>query len=376
MVDHSIHIRGDDPTAGAAASATDASATTENAVSGNAAATHLVVPELCNVAALALLVVAGELLALVLLFAGGGVSWIRFALLSLFVQWVALLSAGGLCWLRPRFAALSLPAGAAVALALVLLVTFAVGFGADRLLAADVLVRPVDWSALAGQQVIAGIIATLALRYFHVQQQLRLREQAELRARIQALQSRIRPHFLFNSMNIIASLIETDPETAEAVVEDLSELFRASLNEAGHQVPLTAELALCERYLRIEGLRLGERLRLDWQVDAIPPDVRIPLLTLQPLLENAIYHGVQPRPEGGTVGLRVSCAADRVEVEIRNPLPVAERARGSDSAGNRMALDNIRSRLAVLHGAAAKLEAGPRGDAYVTHLSFPAGKTP
>jgi two-component system sensor histidine kinase AlgZ len=139
---------------------------------------------------------------------------------------------------------------------------------------------------------------------------------------------------------------------------------------------MTAELALCERYLRIEGLRLGERLRLDWQVDAIPPDVRIPLLTLQPLLENAIYHGVQPRPEGGTVGLRVSCAADRVEVEIRNPLPVAERARGSDSAGNRMALDNIRSRLAVLHGAAAKLEAGPRGDAYVTHLSFPAGKTP
>jgi two-component system sensor histidine kinase AlgZ len=257
----------------------------------------------------------------------------------------------------------------------VLLVTFVVGFGADRLLAADALVRPVDWSALAGQQVIAGIIATLALRYFHVQQQLRLREQAELRARIQALQSRIRPHFLFNSMNIIASLIETDPETAEAVVEDLSELFRASLNEAGHQVPLTAELALCERYLRIEGLRLGERLRLDWQVDTIPADVRIPLLTLQPLLENAIYHGVQPRPEGGTVGLRVNCAGERVVVEIRNPLPVNDRARGSDSEGNRMALGNIRSRLAVLHGTAGRLEAGPQGDAWVTQLSFPAGKS-
>lgn len=341
---------------------------------------HLVVPELCSVAGLSLLVLVGEFLALVLLFAGPSVSWMRLALLSLFVQWVALLSAGGLCWLRPHFAKISLPAGAALALALVLAVTFLVGIAADRLLGAGLPGDAVDWGAITGQLVIAGIIAMLALRYFHVQQQLRLQEQAELRSRIQALQSRIRPHFLFNSMNIIASLIETDPGTAESVVEDLAELFRASLNEAGHQVPLTEELALCERYLRIEQLRLGERLRLDWQVQPIPAGVRIPLLTLQPLLENAIYHGIQPRPEGGTVGVRISFGSERVEVEISNPLPAADAgpgsparaAQGGQTQGNRMALRNIRSRLAVLHGAAARLVAGPRGDAYVTLLSFPA----
>jgi two-component system sensor histidine kinase AlgZ len=337
---------------------------------------HLVVPHLCNVTALSVLVLVGEFLALVLLFAGAEVSWMRFALLSLFVQWVALLSAGGLCWLRPRFAAMSLPVGAALALALVLTITLLVGLATDRLLAGGSLAAPVDWSAITGQVIIAGIIAMLALRYFHVQQQLRLQEQAELRSRIQALQSRIRPHFLFNSMNIIASLIESDPAQAETVVEDLAELFRASLNEAGHQVPLADELALCERYLRIERLRLGERLELDWQVESIPPGVRIPLLTLQPLLENAIYHGIQPRPEGGTVRVRIVCSDDRVEVEISNPLPVPEHgsvasAQGQ-TQGNRMALRNIRSRLAVLHGPTARLESGRRGEHYVTTLSFPA----
>jgi two-component system, LytTR family, sensor histidine kinase AlgZ len=338
------------------------------------AVAHLALPDLCTVAALALIVLVGEFLALVLLFAGAEVSWMRFALLSLFVQWVALLSAGGLCWLRPRLAGISLPAGAGLALAMVLSVTLVVGLSADRLLAGDLLVAPVDWQALVGQFVIAGIIAVLALRYFHVQQQLRLQEQAELQSRIQALQSRIRPHFLFNSMNIIASLIETDPVTAESVVEDLAELFRASLNEAGHEVPLVEELALCERYLRIEQLRLGDRLRLEWCVDPVPAGTFIPLLTLQPLLENAIYHGVQPRTQGGTVGVRVAFSGGRVEVEITNPVPDApERGSGGGpGAGNRMALGNIRDRLAVLHGAAARLESGVRAGVYVTTLSFPA----
>ncbi len=122
-------------------------------------------------------------------------------------------------------------------------------------------VRAGQWAAIAKQLGIACIIAGMVLRYFYVQQQLREQEQSELQSRIQALQSRIRPHFLFNSMNIIASLISVDPETAESVVEDLSELFRASLNDAGNQVLLTEELELCERYVRIEQLRLGDRLK-------------------------------------------------------------------------------------------------------------------
>ncbi len=333
----------------------------------------LVVPDLCTVTALSVLVLVGELLAVVLFFAGQPITWMRFALLSLFVQWVALLTAGGLCWLRrwlPRF---SLPAGATLALALVLGVTALVGLASDRLLAGGIPGVPIDGRAIAGQLIIAGIIALLALRYFHVQQQLRIREQAELKSRIQALQSRIRPHFLFNSMNIIASLIETDPRTAESVVEDLAELFRASLNDAGHQVPLADELALCERYLRIEQLRLGDRLRLEWRVAPIPVGVGIPLLTLQPLLENAIYHGIQPLPEGGTVSLDVTFEGDRVRVEVTNPLaPVAPGAQpASETQGNRMAVANIRARLEALHGAAARLDSGPEGACYVTRLWFP-----
>jgi two-component system sensor histidine kinase AlgZ len=327
------------------------------------------VPDLCNVTALSLLVLVSELLVVVLLFAGGEISWIRLALMSLFVQWVALTSAGLICVSRKWLGGLGLVAGSAAAFAIVMAVTLAVGLVSGWLMAEPAPARQLDWQRLSGQLVIAGIITVLALRYFYVQQQLREQEQSELESRIQALQSRIRPHFLFNSMNIIASLIPTDPETAESVVEDLSELFRASLNDVGNQVPLSEELELCERYVRIEALRLGERLELDWQVEPAPAPVRIPLLTLQPLLENAIYHGIQPLPEGGTISVRIYFVRDRVHVEVENPLP-PESSR-SHAQGNRMALNNIRSRLQVLYGGRAELSTGTTEGRYRTALSYP-----
>ena len=335
-------------------------------------AEHFRLPNFCTVTAISIVVLAGELLALVLLFAGPELSWMRLALLSLFVQWVALISSGALCAVRPALARLRLVPGALLAFFTVLLVTFGVGLVADRVVAGSLFDNPLDWPTLTRQLVIAGIIAALALRYVYVQQQLRLQEQSELESRIQALQSRIRPHFLFNSMNIIASLIESDPATAESVVEDLSALFRASLNEAGSQVPLAEELALCERYVRIESLRLGERLTLDWQVEPVPPGVRIPLLTLQPLLENAIYHGIQPLPEGGTIGVRLWQEAGRVNVEISNPLADQPGVTG----GNRMAMENIRTRLGVLYGHRAELVSDVRGDRYLTVLRLPVEHEP
>jgi two-component system, LytTR family, sensor histidine kinase AlgZ len=331
------------------------------------AARPFVVPELCNVAAISLLVLFGELLVLVLLFAGGPVTWVRLALMSLFVQWVALTSAGVLCATRNLLARFGLVTGALLAFAIVMTITTMVGIFADRMFASPE--TPINWATIFGQLVIAGIIAALALRYFYVQQQLRVQEQSELQSRIQALQSRIRPHFLFNSMNIIASLIAVDPETAEAVVEDLSELFRASLNDAGNQVPLQDELDLCERYVRIESLRLGERLQLDWQVTEFPGTVLIPLLTLQPLLENAIYHGIQPLPEGGTICLRIWVDSNYCNVEITNPLPPANTR--YQSQGNRMALNNIRSRLNVLYGSKAELTTNTADGRYATTLRFP-----
>ncbi len=330
-------------------------------------AEHFRVPDLCTVPAISLVVLFAELLAVVLVFAGAELSWVRLALVSLYVQWVALVSAGVLCASRPVLARIPLVPGALLAFSLVLAVTLAVGIAADLVTAGTFAAAGIDWRAIGRQLLIAGIISALALRYFYVQQQLRLQEQAELQSRIQALQSRIRPHFLFNSMNIIASLIESDPRTAESVVEDLSELFRASLNEAGSQVPLADELALCERYARIESLRLGDRLTLDWQTEPVPGGVRIPLLTLQPLLENAIYHGIQPLPEGGTVGVRLWQDEGQVNVEISNPL--ADKPAATE--GNRMAMENIRSRLAALYGSRAELSAEVREGRYVTVLRLP-----
>ena len=326
---------------------------------------HFVFPDLCNTPALALLILFSQLLVVVLIFAGGEVTWIRFGLMSLFVQWIALVSAGLMCILRPWILRQTLVAGAASAFLAVVAVTLSVG------IAAEYIIDQGEGMAqrLAGQVAVSGIITGLVLRYFHVQQRLRLQEQAELKSRIQALQSRIRPHFLFNSMNIIASLIAVDPDTAESVVEDLSELFRASLNETGNQVSLDAELDLCERYLRIEALRLGDRLQLDWQVETTSDQVMIPLLTLQPLLENAIYHGIQPRPDGGTIQVKVSYHGDRVAVRIENPLP--EDAGQKESEGNKMALSNIRTRLAVLYGSAAELKTDGLEDKFVTELAFP-----
>ncbi len=324
------------------------------------------VPDLCNAAAISLLVLFGELLVLVLLFAGGPVTWIRLALMSLFVQWVALTSAGLLCLSRRVLARFELATGATIAFSIVIAVTLSVGLAADRLFSDS---PGIDWRTIAGQLVISGIVSALALRYFYVQQQLRVQEQSELQSRIQALQSRIRPHFLFNSMNIIASLIATDPETAEAVVEDLSELFRASLNDAGNQVRLQDELDLCERYVRIEALRLGDRLQLEWHIDDVPTAVQIPLLTLQPLLENAIYHGIQPLPDGGTIVVRLWIEGGYVHAEITNPLPLATRR--DQGQGNKMAINNIRSRLNVLYGARAELTTSVVDATYRTSLRYP-----
>lgn len=356
------------------------------------------IPELCTVQALALVVIAAELLALVVTLVDREPSWVRVAVVSLFVQWSALGSTGALCLARHRLAAFSPLVGGVCAWSMVIAViaTFALigeltvtgntGAAVRELFGQPppLGVTPPAWNDVLRTIAVGVVVSGMLLRYLYVQQTLRSREQAELRLRLQALQSRIRPHFLFNSMNIIASLIETDPETAEAVVEDLSELFRASLNEAGNQVPLQTELDLCDRYVRIEALRLGDRLDVRWDTDPIPLGVEIPLLTLQPLIENAIYHGIQPLPEGGTIEVELRIGEDRVDIRMVNPLPAD--GGESHSRGNRMALSNIRSRLEVLYGAAASLEAGietPAGAAegageggarFVTRLSYPVSR--
>ncbi len=170
----------------------------------------------------------------------------------------------------------------------------------------------------------SAILSGIALRYLYLQQQLRNQQQAELQARIQALQSRIRPHFLFNSMNSIASLIGSDPDLAERVIEDLAELFRASLAEPT-LIPIDREITLCRRYLEIEQLRMGKRLSVEWQVGELSDAIKIPSLMLQPLVENAIFHGVEPMPHGGTVSIKISQAKNQLMIVITNPYPLVKK---------------------------------------------------
>lgn len=332
-------------------------------------------PDLCNGRSIFIVLLVAELLAIMMVLATNEtlfIDWAQLGLTSLFIQWIALTTSGILCQLRPFLKPLS-PAIVGLSCFSVLMLDIAVvswiGNWASHIYE-DMSLRTAFNIELIGRNVLIGsIIGGMTMRYFYVVQQLAARKQSELMARLQALQSRIRPHFLFNSMNIIASLIAVDPDTAERVVEDLSDLFRASLNEAGNQVPLQQELDLCQRYIRIEQLRLGDRLQVEWDIPALPSDCFIPLLTLQPLMENAIYHGVQSRTEGGKVKISVEIAEPKIKVKIYNPFTAD--ASDHNQKGNRMALDNIRNRLQTLFGDDAKLTNVVENEIYCAELTLP-----
>lgn len=323
-------------------------------------------PDLCKVQNVFTLILVAELLAVALVVANYGLApfnWQALGTVSFLVQWIFLTSAALLCLLRPLMSKRSLLFASCSSFGLVMLVTACISLVSQLLFIAG----PLDWGQIGSNMVVAAIFAGIALRYFYIQQQLLVQEESELKARIQALQSRIRPHFLFNCMNSIVSLIGSDPEKAERVVEDLSDLFRASLAEPG-QVPIKHELSLCRQYISIEQLRLGNRLRLEWQVQDLPEEVKIPSLLLQPIVENAIYHGVQPRADGGTVEISVVKSDNRVTITVRNPLP--QRFEQSAKPGNRVAVDNIKHRLAAYYGDGASFVAGESGDSYVTEISY------
>jgi two-component system, LytTR family, sensor histidine kinase AlgZ len=213
------------------------------------------------------------------------------------------------------------------------------------------------------------LAAASLLAYFHLHTKAFSPALAE--ARLQALQARIRPHFLFNSLNAVLSLIRRDPKRAERSLEDLADLFRTLMADARQFVRLADEIALLERYADIEQLRLGDRLRITWELDAAPSDALLPPMVLQPLLENAVYHGVEPGTGVGDVLVRVERRGDRVLATIENPHLEA----GGQRAGNRMALDNIRERLALFFDAEARLETRIANGRYRVDIEIPYRRT-
>jgi len=333
------------------------------------------IPDLCNVQALLFLVLVAELLAIVLELASNGLaafSWQSFSLTSLFVQWVFLLCAALLCQIRQRFSEWPLPLAASICYFLILVVVALTSATGQWLINGGLNGSGVsDIERILTHILICAVLAGIVLRYFYLTQQLQLRQRTELQARIQALQSRIRPHFLFNSMNIIASLIAVDQQAAETAVEDLAGLFRASLAEVETEVTFAEELELCRRYVRIEQLRLAERLRVDWRVDDVPQAIKIPSLSLQPLLENAIYHGIQPLPQGGAVTISAGYQQGILTISVTNPVLDQLEKPNASHEGNRLALDNIHRRLQALYGSKAGLVTKLEGGLFYATMQYP-----
>jgi two-component system sensor histidine kinase AlgZ len=217
--------------------------------------------------------------------------------------------------------------------------------------------------------VICAIVTMLVLRYFYLQHRLITNTEAEAHARVQALQARIRPHFLFNSMNTIASLTRSDPYQAERAVEDLADLFRVSLAEKNN-LTLKEELNVTERYLAIEAHRLGNRLEVQWEIDEnIDWYTEVPALVLQPLVENALYHGIEPLTEGGTVSIILKNIPGFIEVSVANPL--SQKSDQQRHKGNQMAQENIRQRLLLEYGEEGKLDIQTKDGQYVVSFKIP-----
>lgn len=329
---------------------------------------------------LVLLVIAqivALMLSLVRDFPGPGF-WQSLGETSLLILWLAVSSAWLLAAARQRFGTKGARSASLVALAIVVTNTavsseavfwFGQVYG-DPLLNGPASMFPQDHRAfLSRNLVIAVVVATAVLRYFYVMYEWRLNVERAAESRFSALQARIRPHFLFNSMNTIAALTRSDPRAAESAIEDLADLLRASLGNADHSITLEQELEVTRVYQRMEEQRLGDRLAVDWQLHDMPMQARIPGLTIQPLLENAIYHGIEPLTEGGVITVTGKHDNDKVTISVSNPL--APEGQRRTSKGQHIALDNIRQRLQLAYGSKANLDVRELADRFLVTVGFP-----
>ncbi|MDB5873097.1 MAG: putative histidine kinase, classic [Ramlibacter sp.] len=215
-------------------------------------------------------------------------------------------------------------------------------------------------SAFAGMLLAAALVAALALR-------AKGRMPADTAARLSELQARIRPHFLFNTLNSAIALVREDPARAEALLEDLSELFRHALMEPGESVTLAEEIALARRYLDIEQVRFGERLQVEWALDPLAGSARVPALMLQPLVENAVKHGVEPSAAGAQVKISTQRRSGTVVIKVTNTVPA-----GQGRRGHGVAQDNVRDRLRLLHDVQGQFQALLKDGIYQVRVEVPA----
>ena len=332
-------------------------------------------PDFCRVQSVLMVVLIGELLAVIftlLSILSNSNAWQTLGLYSISLQSISLSSVGILCLLRPSLAGLKDAYAGMISLIIILTATFIYSFIAvTYYYGLDFnLTEQAQYLFFMKNLIVSGVLGSVVLRYFYLQQQYRKQIALESSARLEALQARIRPHFLFNSMNVIASLTQIDPKKAETAIEDLSDLIRATLDTSSELIPLDVELENGKRYLSIEGIRLGNRLTVDWQINNDALTILVPPLSVQPLLENAVYHGIQMLPDGGTVTIKVSIQDQLLVIQVCNPKLVKSKHRGHG-----IAIDNISQRLDVLFNGQASLQRKNLKTEYQVTMKIPISRT-
>ncbi len=330
-------------------------------------------PDFCAASTLLIVLLVAELVAIVLTLAAqneAGTFLIELAKMSLYVLWLALLSCAVLCRARIWVERSGKTRGFIIAFFLLVglcLLLAEIAWQVTLRFGQAVIIDDTHGGFLFRNFAISAIVIALAMRYLYVASEWRRSIVLEAQARISALQALIRPHFLFNTMNTIASLVRTAPESAEQAVEDLSDLLRANLGSTSNRVALKNEFEVARIYQRIEQLRLGDRLTVRWDIASLPMRALIPSLTLQPLLENAIYHGIEHLADGGEVTVSGQRRGQQLQIEIRNPRADAQ----SRPSGHQMALRNIRQRFELAYAGRAQVDVEETSQHYAVRLLFP-----
>ena len=295
-------------------------------------------------------------------------AWIeRVAAGAVLLEPVLIASLVLLCPLRRWLDRLAYPAGVALVIGIEMTITFGVAWFTGS------IGGDVQRADFVRGMLVAGVVSGLLFYYFYLRE--RAFSPALSEARLMALQARIRPHFLFNSLTAVLSLMRAEPRRAERALEDLADLFRALLREERRVVRLFDEIAVCKRYLDIETLRLGERLQTVWRVDEGALNAAVPPLMLQPLVENAVHHGIEPQSLPGTVEIDVRLRGGQIEISIINPR-VEGNTQPPGRSGNHLALDNVKERLALLFDVEARLETFEDAASYKVRITLPVTPVP
>ena len=330
-------------------------------------------PDFCAAGTILVILLVAELVAIVLTLAAyePGAFLTDLSKMSMYLLWLALPTTAVMCRIRPWAEQQGNTQAFVICFVLLLimcLVLAEVTYQLTVRIGEAVIIDDTHVSFIMKTFAIGSIVIALAMRYLYISSEWRRSIMLEAQARISALQALIRPHFLFNSMNTIASLTRSNPKLAEEAVEDLADLLRANLSAPKDRTTLKDEFEVARIYQRIEQLRLGDRLTVRWDVDALPMRALMPSLTIQPLLENAIYHGIEMLPDGGVVNVSGNWVDDDLRITIRNPVaPDQSRKKG----GNQMAMTNIRQRFELAYGNRATVDIQETNSDYSVQLRFP-----